>query len=110
MPPRRLFADAAHYGAMLSFLDGVDRLRSAFQAESQEQQGWYASWAVRSFDNVYRCLARSNAGRSEGRGSRPEFHPDSIARESWALRQQSLALVTSEHMPTTQRFMAVLIA
>jgi len=107
MPPRRLFHDAAHYGAMLSFLDGVDRLRAALMSEDQEQRGWYAAWAVRSFDNVYNCLARSEAGRLRGQTSRPCFHPDAIDQEARSLRLQALSLSAPEYI--APRMVAYLI-
>lgn len=103
MPPRRLFADAAHYGAILNYLDGVDRLRAAMLSEGAENQGWYATWAVRSFENAHANLAVSSAGRMRGKEIRPEFRPEVIAQNAESLRRQALALVTQESLMIQSR-------
>lgn len=100
IPPRRLFADAAHYAAMLSYLDGVDRLRAAVTSKEAEQQGWYAAWGLRAFEKAHAYLAESNAGRVRGQTFRPEFAPETIAQQAAFLRQQALALVTHEYLAT----------
>lgn len=83
---------------MLNYLDGIDRLRTAMLADGAENQGWYAAWALKSFEKVFLDLAASGAGRMRGKEIRPEFRPEMIAQNAAALRQQALALVTQEYL------------
>jgi hypothetical protein len=81
---------------MLSYLDGVDRIRAAMHESSlgnSEGQGFYATWAVKSFEKAHMYLAHSNAKPDS---CRPEFSPEVIANNAAALRQSALTMITSE--------------
>jgi hypothetical protein len=93
---------------MLGYLDGLDRLRSALSSLDFEGQGWYAIWALRSFDKALTDLAASDACRTKEKGCRAEYDPQVMAGRIVELRQKALALVPRLVVPD-RPFMLMLV-